>query len=277
MAYLTDSGEPGTFHAEFPDDATVNTTAKTISMLDNTKANPLKALDTQKQWIIVEVRNIDNNIRLSGKHHYTEVIPADIPAMVEAIRVEMNAIHADFSITATHNKVGGLYDVYRGDESTAVALAVDDTDIPFTPPSVWEIKATTPFAPSTPVADENIFSDPTFDVPGDWILDGSMTVSGGKLTCTADVAVSAAESVVVMEDNTSYVLTINADSFDNGPIRFFIRNNGDGTFKAGNYMYPGDDPLTDTILNDIGADQAGIQGLNNSVAVFDSINGVRSV
>ncbi len=146
-------------------------------------ALPLNALDGVKQWLIVEVRNINGNPRSIGKHLYSENV-TDILTRVEAIRADMLNKHTglDFTIEAYHNKTNTTASIYRGDESTPVALDSKDIDVLNTAPIVWKINADSPFCPTQTTGNTNIILDSGCDDPSKWgTLEGGATISGSRL------------------------------------------------------------------------------------------------
>jgi len=281
MAYLKDTGSPATYHAELPGDSTLNTTAKTLSMTSGTETTPLKILETDRQWIIIETRNINGSSNLTGYCKYTEDV-SDILVDVEAIRSAMYDLHvttngySGFDVTAAHYKTSDICDVYRGDEATSMALASGDINISFTPPSTWVIDDLTPFAPNTP-NNNNLFTTPDFSATGNWLLsNSSITISGGKLNVSGIDANSSAEELITLESNAIYDFEITADSMASGGIgRFIMRNTVTQEFLSSDYFYSGAGSKTGSVTNTINANRAGIQFINNTVGVFDDISCIR--
>ncbi len=271
MAFIKDTGTPGANNAELPIGAILDTGAKTLSLEVGTDVQSAVVLE-EKQWIVLETRNVNGTANLTGECIYTEDATdlSNVLTFINDVRTRMIALHTTFDITATHYKGGNTIDVYRGDEAAAATLEAADTNMNFTPPAVWAIDDLTPFAPSTIIAEVNVIIDSECNDISEWILSGGFDVTGGKLI--ANDATGHVAKAKVSEDfieGASYDLTVICESFTQGNLRFQL-----GSTNA-IYYDSGTGTLTRRIVCPADAITADIQAVNGLTATFDNFTCVK--
>ncbi len=268
--YIKDS--TGNNNAEITGDFTTNASSETLTFNPGTdgKATPLKILDANKAWLIVEVRAVGGTVGVLGKHLYSENT-LDIATRVEVIRDAMDVLHASFTITAIHYKANGTCDVYRGDKADgSVSLASGDTNITWTPPSVWVIDDLTPFAPDTPVPDINIVDDSGCDDSNKWKLVGSTAITGSKLEITAGSAIAYPDITEALIEGATYDLYIDCEAYSEGFYRFYV-----GSTSGTGYLSGAGTDKTQAIVCPPDATRVGIQGVSDCIGTFDNFRCVR--
>ena len=111
MAYIKDTGTPGANNAELPTGAVLDTGAKTLSLEVDTDVQSAVVLE-EKQWVILETRNVNGTANLIGECIYTEDATdlSNVLTFINDVRTRMIALHTTFDISATHYKTGNVID-----------------------------------------------------------------------------------------------------------------------------------------------------------------------
>ncbi len=265
MAYIKDTGTPGANNAELPIGAVLDTGAKTLSLEVGTDVQSAVVLE-EKQWIVLETRNINGTANLTGECIYTEDVTdlADILTFVNDVRTRMIALHTTFDISATHYKTGSVIDAYRGNEATAATLEAVDTNVTLIPPALWSIDDLTPFAPPEVVANDNIIVDSGFDDSSKHILSGGAVVAGSKLEFNGNDGLRCNSNITeALVEGASYKLTIDCEATSAGYYRFYVGSQvGSYTSYVGTYE--------DTIVCPAGATGIIVASMANCVGTFDN-------
>ncbi len=271
MAYIKDIGTPGANNAELPIGAVLDTGAKTLSLEASTKIQSAVVLE-EKQWIVLETRNINGTANLTGECIYSEDATdlADVLTFINDVHTRMIALHTTFSIEATHYRLGNMIDIYRGNEATAATLEAVDTNITFAPPALWDIDDLTPFAPPIAEVSANIIIDPGCDNPTEWTLSGGWEMTGSKLIASnlnGDVVKANVSEAFI--EGAFYDLTIDSESFTKGNFRFQLGSKSADSFDSGTGT------ITKRIECPADATTANIQAVNDLTATFDNFTCVR--
>ncbi len=263
MAYIKDTGAPGANNAELPTGAVLDTGAKTLSLEVDTDVQSAVVLE-EKQWIVLETRNINGTANLIGECIYTEDATdlSNVLTFINDVRTRMIALHTTFNITATHYKTGSVIDIYRGDEATAATLEAEDTGVTFTIPALWSIDDLTPFAPDV-ATDENIIVDSGFDDPSKWSENANFSITGSKLEFNGN-ARAYPDLTEALVEGAVYDLSVNCDALSLGYFRFFFGETDPSylTAETGDY--------TVQMTCPVGATTISLQGTNDLVGTFDN-------
>ncbi len=269
MAYIKDTGTPGANNAELPIGAVLDTGAKTLSLEVGT-AVPSAVVLEEKQWIVLETRNINGTANLTGECIYSEDATdlADILTFVNDVRTRMVALHTTFDISATYYKTKSVVDIYRGDEATAATLEAVDTGITLAPPPLWSIDDLTPFAPAELIADVNLIVDSGCDDPSEWELFGGWSIGGSQIACDGNDAAFVNTSET-LEEGSSYDVSIDCKSISNGFFRFYLGGTVSGGFVGNTGVY------TIRMTAPSGVDRVTIQSVSGLIGTFDDFKCVK--
>ncbi len=265
MAYIKDTGTPGTNNAELPIGAILDTGAKTLSLEADTDVQSAVVLE-EKQWIVLETRNINGTANLIGECIYSEDATdlSSVLTFINDVRTRMIALHTTFDISATHYLTGNVVNIYRGDEAIAATLEAADTSVTLTPPPLWSIDDLTPFAPPVAEASTNIVIDSPCDSVGDWNFENTdITVTGGKLEFSAGGR-AYPHLTEALIDGANYELTIDCDACTTGYYRFFIGNTESSDLASATGTF------TRQLTCPVGATTISIQGASGFIGTMDN-------
>ncbi len=265
MPQVKDSGTPGNNHATMPVGAVLDGAGGTLTMDPDTNL-PTGVILIDREWVIVETRNIDGVSNVTGECMYSEnsTVLADVFAFARSFQNGISMRYTNYDLTITHYKGGHVIDVYRGNTSTTISLAVDDIDVAFIPPSFWVIDDITPFAPAILVQNNNIVVDSAFDDPSKHHQSKvGITISGGKLTFGEDGRAYPNLTEPLIE-GIEYELGIECEGLSLGYYRFFIGNTVSSviTTKIGTF--------TKRLICPAGATSISLQGTGGCTGVFDN-------
>ena len=134
-SYIADTQEED--FAELSGTFTPDELNKIMTFGSDGQADTEYILASDKEWVLVEVYNVEDDIGALGYHVFKSKV-RDLTTILVNARAKALAEYTLFKITATHYKGNETADVYRGDEVTV--LTIDNADISFIPPVVsWKL------------------------------------------------------------------------------------------------------------------------------------------
>ncbi len=265
MSQVKDSGTPGNNHATMPVGAVLDGAGRTLTMDPGTNL-PTGVVLRDREWIIVETRNIDGVSNVTGECRYSETSAdlADVAAFARNFQLGMGMHYTNFDLTVTHHKGGHIIDIYRGDAYTTISLATEDTNVAFTFPPFWVIDDITPLAPSVLVQNANIVVDSAFDDPSKHtVSNAAIVVSGGKVVFGIDGR-AYPDLTEALVEGAQYELGIDCDAMTIGYYRFAIGDTEYSSLQSGVKTY------TSTRTCPAGATTISIQGVNGFDGTMDN-------
>ncbi len=265
MAYIKDTGTPGANNAELPIGAILDTGAKTLSLEVGTDVQSAVVLE-EKQWIVLETRNINGTANLIGECIYSEDAAdlSNVLTFINDVRTRMIALHTTFDISATHYLMGNVVNIFRGDEATAATLEAADTDVTLTPPALWGIDDLTPFAPPVVEASTNIVVDSGYDNGSNHSPSGGASISGSKLHFDGSDSTGCYSDInEALIEGASYKISIDCEARSQGYYRFYM-----GSQVSSYSSMVG--TFTDTIVCPSGASTLRVTSMNNCIGTFDN-------
>lgn len=139
-SYIADDKEE--YFAELSGTFSTDETNKVTTFGSNGQADTTYVLPSGSAWLLVEVYDVEGTAGDVGYQKWTNKVN-QISADLVKYRAIATAEYTNYKIAVTHYKGNNFADVYYGDQSTALALAPEDTDINYVPlASSWLISDT---------------------------------------------------------------------------------------------------------------------------------------
>ncbi len=199
--------------AELSGDFEVDEDGKTVGFGTSGQADTEFVFPSSYPWLLAEIYDVED---ISGDVGYTllKTNTRDISSFLTFVRSKGIAAYTVFKIVVTHYKTGGVADVYRGDENTALSLSSLDTNIRYSPSeSSWKISntLTAPLAETMPTDYEAYWplqdnGEDESENSHDLTVDG--VVFNGSYAAFNDAEVDNLERIDTSADLTGAAITI---------------------------------------------------------------------